>query len=91
MKKHKTELKKIIADEVVNLINVINDPTPVDPYAGYDVQEGFIRERYGYISGLSDAAELAGIPFKELQAIKNSAAEKANGTDWYAVLDQIKY
>ena len=90
MKEYKTELKKLIADEVVNLIKAVSDPMPADHY-GYDVLEGYIRERYGYISGLSDAAELAGLPFNELQAIKNSAAEEANGTDWYAVLDQINY
>lgn len=91
LEKVKDELKKIIAEEVAKLAEALNGPTPVDPYAGYDVLEGYARERYGYISGICDAAEIAGVPFREIQAIKNTAAEKANGTDWYAILDQIKY
>lgn len=91
MEKVKDELKKIIAEEVAKLAEALNDPTPVDPYAGYDVLGGYARERYGYINGICDAAEIAGVPFKEIQAIKNTVAAKANGTDWYAILDQIKY
>ena len=87
----KNELKKIIAEEVTKLAEALNDPTPVDPYAGYDVLSGYARERYGYINGICDAAEIAGVPFKEIQAIKNAAAAKANGTEWYAIVDQIKY
>ncbi len=90
MKKFKEQLMRIIAEEVVKLIDVINDPTPVDPYAEYDVLDGYIRERYGYLNGISDAAELAGIPFKELQTIKDAAAQ-SKGKNWYDVLDQIKY
>ena len=86
----KDGLKKIIAEEVVNLIDTIFDPTPVDPYAGYDVQEGYVRERYGYLSGICDAAELAGLTFKELQAIKDAAAQ-SKGKNWCDVLDKIKY
>ena len=89
--KIKDELKKIIAEEVVKLAEALNDPTPTNPYAGYDVLSGYARERYGYISGICDAAEIAGVPFKEIRAIKNAAAAKANGTDWYAIVDQIKY
>ena len=91
MNKYKSELLKIIAEEVVKLIDAVYDDTPVDHYAGYDVLNGFVRERYGYISGICDAAEIAGVPFKEVQAIKNTAAAKVNGTDWYAIVDQIKY
>ena len=91
MEKVKDGLKEIIAEEVAKLAEALNDPTPVDPYAGYDVLGGYARERYGYINGISDAAEIAGVPFKEIQAIKNTTAAKVNGTDWYAILDQIKY
>ena len=90
MNKYKTELLKIIAEEVVKLIDAVYDDTPVDHYAGYDVLNGFVRERYGYLSGLSDAAELAGVPFKELQAVKDAAAQ-TKGKNWYDVLDKIKY
>ena len=75
---------------MVKLIDAIYDDTPVDHYAGYDVLNGFVRERYGYLSGLSDAAELAGVPFKELQAVKDAAAQ-TKGKNWYDVLDKIKY
>ena len=90
MNKYKSELLKIIAEEVVKLIDAVYDDTPVDHYAGYDVLNGFVRERYGYLSGLSDAAELAGVPFKELQAVKDAAA-RTKGKNWYDVLDKIKY
>ena len=90
MNKYKSELLKIIAEEVVKLIDAVYDDTPVDHYAGYDVLNGFVRERYGYLSGLSDAAELAGVPFKELQTVKDAAAQ-TNGKNWYDVLDKIKY
>lgn len=90
MNKYKSELLKIIAEEVVKLIDAVYDDTPVDHYAGYDVLNGFVRERYGYLSGLSDAAELAGVPFKELQAVKDAAAQ-TKGKNWYDVLDKIKY
>ena len=90
MNKYKSELLKIIAEEVVKLIDAIYDDTPVDHYAGYDVLSGFVRERYGYLRGLSDAAELAGVPFKELQAVKDAAA-RTKGKNWYDVLDKIKY
>ena len=89
MNKYKSELLKIIAEEVVKLIDAVYDDTPVDHYAGYDVLNGFVRERYGYLSGLSDAAELAGVPFKELQAVKDAAA-RTKGKNWYDVLDKIK-
>ena len=90
MNKYKSELLKIIAEEVIKLIDAVYDDTPVDHYAGYDVLNGFVRERYGYLSGLSDAAELAGVPFKELQAVKDAAAQ-TRGKNWYHVLDKIKY
>lgn len=90
MNKYKSELLKIIAEEVIKLIDAVYDDTPVDHYAGYDVLNGFVRERYGYLSGLSDAAELAGVPFKELQAVKDAAAQ-TKGKNWYDVLDKIKY
>ena len=90
MNKYKSELLKIIAEEVIKLIDAVYDDTPVDHYAGYDVLNGFVRERYGYLSGLSDAAELAGVPFKELQAVKDAAAQ-TRGKNWYDVLDKIKY
>ncbi len=90
MNNYKTELLKIIAEEVIKLIDAVYDDTPVDHYAGYDVLNGFVRERYGYLSGLSDAAELAGVPFKELQAVKDAAAQ-TKGKNWYDVLDKIKY
>ena len=90
MNKYKTELIKIIAEEVVKLIDAVYDDTPVEHYAGYDVLSGYVREKYGYISGLSDAAELAGVPFKKLQAAKDDAA-RTKGKNWYDVLDKIKY
>ena len=90
MNNYKTELLKIIAEEVVKLSDAVYDDTPVDHYAGYDVLNGFVRERYGYLSGLSDAAELAGVPFKELQTVKDAAAQ-TKGKNWYDVLDKIKY
>ena len=90
LEKVRDEFKKIIAEEVTKLAEALNDPTPVDPYTGDDVLEGYARERYGYLSGICDAAEIAGVPFREIQAIKSTAAAKAN-TDWYAILDQIKY
>ena len=90
MNNYKTELLKIIAEEVVKLIDAVYDDTPVDHYAGYDVLNGFVRERYGYLSGLSDAAELVGVPFKELQTVKDAAAQ-TKGKNWYDVLDKIKY
>ena len=90
LEKVRDEFKKIIAEEVTKLAEALNDPTPVDPYTGDDVLEGYARERYGYLSGICDAAEIAGVPFREIQAIKSTAAAKVN-TDWYAILDQIKY
>ena len=47
MNNYKTELLKIIAEEVVKLSDAVYDDTPVDHYAGYDVLNGFVRERYG--------------------------------------------
>ena len=90
LEKVRDEFKKIIAEEVTKLAEALNDPIPVDPYTGDDVLEGYARERYGYLSGICDAAEIAGVPFREIQAIKSTAAAKVN-TDWYAILDQIKY
>ena len=86
----RTILCSKVAEEVVQLINLLQHPTEYD-WTGEDFQKyGLMREKYGLICGLSMAAELAGAEFTTVQTVKDRAA-RSKLTCWSDVLNTIEY
>ena len=86
----RTILCSKIAEEVVQLIDTLHQATEADQTPDDSQQFGLVREKYGLICGLCLAAELAGVDFSAIQAVKDRAANNRQ-TCWSDVLDTIQY
>ena len=86
----RTILCSKIAEAVVQLIDTLQQATETDQTDTLYQQYGLVREQYGLICGLSTAAELAGMEFSAVQAVKDRAAISKQ-TCWADVLDTIQY
>lgn len=86
----RTILCSKIAEAVVQLIDTLHQTTETDQTDNPYQQYGLVREQYGLICGLSMAAELAGVDYSAVQAVKDRAATSKR-TCWADVLDTIQY